>query len=300
MNQAKASLPHSSPLPPAQQNRFSYVVDGQSYTVDSPDTAPLSTGKPQRLSTAQTDITFKQPWYGKGFCVHPFLEARPFSKVKQGIERSIARLARDEGAAIDDAFTLERYHHYVTQDDVHLRVATRTRDLFAADFDFPVLELMDDLRDLLNTPLTDKFPGTGETMHIIVRINRPGSGDYNPPHKDIYEHWDDFGSTLPFVNIWIPVAGVTARSSLPIVPGSHLLREDQLLRTTVSGPFGRNTYRVRTIASWAGSNVLHRAPVQGGQVLVFSSHLVHGFAVNAEPDTTRVALEFRLFSHAIT
>jgi ectoine hydroxylase-related dioxygenase (phytanoyl-CoA dioxygenase family) len=32
-----------------------------------------------------------------------------------------------------------------------------------------------------------------------------------------------------------------------------------------------------------------------GEVLIFSSHLVHGLAINEESDTTRVALEFRLY-----
>ena len=49
------------------------------------------------------------------------------------------------------------------------------------------------------------------------------------------------------------------------------------------------------IQSWAGDTSLTRSGVKYGEVLLFSSHLIHGLATNDEEDTTRVALEFRLF-----
>jgi ectoine hydroxylase-related dioxygenase (phytanoyl-CoA dioxygenase family) len=49
------------------------------------------------------------------------------------------------------------------------------------------------------------------------------------------------------------------------------------------------------IKEWGGSHTLERAVVKDGQVLFFSSHLIHGLAINEEEDLTRVALEFRLF-----
>jgi ectoine hydroxylase-related dioxygenase (phytanoyl-CoA dioxygenase family) len=49
------------------------------------------------------------------------------------------------------------------------------------------------------------------------------------------------------------------------------------------------------IKEWGGSHALERADVKDGEVLFFSSHLIHGMAINSEEDLTRVALEFRLF-----
>jgi len=74
-----------------------------------------------------------------------------------------------------------------------------------------------------------------------------------------------------------------------------LLHESAILRTKKGADVEGKKYRVRAIESWNGSNELQRSKVKYKDILVFSSHLVHGLAVNDERDLTRVALEFRLF-----
>jgi ectoine hydroxylase-related dioxygenase (phytanoyl-CoA dioxygenase family) len=148
---------------------------------------------------------------------------------------------------------------------------------------------------ILGFNLSDYDSDGNQKVHIIVRINRPGSNDYNPPHKDMYEAYDSDGYFPKFLNFWIPIAGVTPKSSLPLVPNSHRISEDKIQRTIDGGIVGKNKYRVRFVKSWGESNELERADVSDGDVLIFSSHLVHGLAINEEEDTTRVALEFRLF-----
>ena len=93
-------------------------------------------------------------------------------------------------------------------------------------------------------------------MHIIVRINRPKSSDFNPPHKDIYEEVDKNNYIPPFINLWIPVAGVTMKSSLPMVPGSHILNENEILRTFDGSVVDGNPYRVRMIKSGVEAKLL--------------------------------------------
>ena len=133
-------------------------------------------------------------------------------------------------------------------------------------------------------------------MHIIVRINRPKSSDYNPPHKDIYGPYDrDSSNYITFINFWIPICGVTDKSSLPIVPESHHIPENSILRTTEGAELENNNYRVNLILNWNGSNQLRRVKIKQGEVLMFSPHLIHGLALNDEMDQTRVGLEFRLF-----
>lgn len=58
-------------------------------------------------------------------------------------------------------------------------------------------------------------------LYIIVRINRPFSNDFNPPHKDIYESVDRDHSIPQFVNLWIPISGITQNSSSPTAPVSY-------------------------------------------------------------------------------
>ena len=81
------------------------------------------------------------------------------------------------------------------------------------------------------------------------------------------------------------------------VPSSHLISEKKILRTKSAGIIDGKTYHVRSIKSWNGSNNLKRVRIKEGEVLIFSSHLIHGLAINEEADTTRIALEFRLFRH---
>ena len=116
-----------------------------------------------------------------------------------------------------------------------------------------------------------------------------------PTEKDIYEGVDNHSYIPQFLNFWIPIAGVTNRTSLPIAPKSHKLNENTILRTFEGGFLEGNKYRVRMIKSWNGGNELYRSKVKYGEVLMFSGHLIHGMGVNNEEDITRVALEFRLF-----
>ncbi len=62
------------------------------------------------------------------------------------------------------------------------------------------MELTNRLSKILGFNLTDLNPGDQKKVHIIVRINRPKSNDYNPPHKDIYELVDN-ESLMPWPNL---------------------------------------------------------------------------------------------------
>jgi hypothetical protein len=50
-----------------------------------------------------------------------------------------------------------------------------------------------------------------------------------------------------FVNLWIPIAGATPKSILPIVPKSHLIPENEIVRTRQGRIVNGNKYRVRMI-----------------------------------------------------
>ncbi|MCO5273466.1 MAG: phytanoyl-CoA dioxygenase family protein [Flavobacteriales bacterium] len=274
--------------------RAHYSIDNSPITVDMKGTPELKRGNNEVLSNATTDITHGLPWYPQGYHAYDFLSAQEFGTLRSGLNESIAAIVNDLGIS-SAGFDLEQYHKVVTTTEDHHRVAARTRDLFATDFNFSVEELVPRFEKLVGFGLTDVNPDNGQKMHIIVRINRPGSNDFNPPHKDMYGPWDRERKMLRFVNLWIPVAGVGPKSTLPVVPGSHLLPENKILRTFEGAVVEGNKYRVNAIVEWDGSSALVRPEVKYGQVLMFSAHLVHGLAKNEQEDTTRVALEFRLF-----
>ncbi len=247
------------------------------------------------LSNKENDIVHDQTWYQDGFAISPLFTQEEFASVKNGLKDCVERIIKQELSIDTNGFSLETYHLFVKNPEDHFKVVRRTRDLFAKDFNFNIEELIPKFEKLLGFQLYDIDNFLGHKVHIIIRINRPGSTDYNPPHKDIYEGYDDDKYIAQFLNFWIPIAGVTDKSSLPIAPKSHLIPESQIERTFLGGKVEGNQYRVRMIKSWAGSNHLERAKVKDGDLLMFSSHLIHGLAINEEIDQTRVALEFRLF-----
>lgn len=275
--------------------KFSFVIDEKAYDVDIKDSPSFNFGKEEILSTPESDIAFNQSWYNQGFQTFKFLDDTEFGDLVNGLNSSIKKIIESELGATVENFDLSKYHHVVKTDEDHFKVVSKTRDLFPDDFNFPILSILDKFEQFLGFKLVDINPKDGAKVHIIVRINRPFSTDFNPPHKDIYEAVDIGGYIPQFINLWIPICGVTEKSSLPLANSSHLLPESDIFRTFDGGVVEGKKYRVRVIKEWGGSNKLSRAKVDYGEVLFFTSHLVHGLAINEEPDTTRVALEFRLF-----
>lgn len=276
--------------------QFIFEINGipHAFTAEAPPT--FRYGSKKVLSGPDTDITFYQSWYPEGFQAIPFLSQQAFDSLKYGLTHCIQTLIEKELELIPTSFRLEDYHKWVDTKDKHFKIVSKTRDLFPQDFNFPIKPIISRFEKELGFGLTDINPIDGKKLHIIVRINRPRSTDYNPPHKDIYQGIDGANSYIPqFVNIWIPICGVTDKSSLPLAAASHLIPESDILRTFEGGVLSGNTYRVRMVKSWAGKNQLKRAKVGYGEALFFSSHLIHGLAVNEEENTTRISLEFRLF-----
>lgn len=273
---------------------FKFTIDDKQFTFDANGSPAFKYGISEVLSTKNTDITFGQDWYKKGFKVFPLLNKIEFNSLQSGISNCVKSILDEKGIDISK-FELNKYHLFIPNDTIHYEVVRRTRDLFPSDFDFHINKFYMKLSELLGLELTDINPHNGERMHIIIRINRPGSNDFNPPHKDVYESVDRDEHINKFVNFWIPISGVNMKSSLPLVPGSHLLSEDKILRTFEGGTIQKQKYHVRSIMEWDGQNNLYRSNIGYGNVLIFSSHLIHGCAVNEQEDETRVALEFRLF-----
>jgi len=276
-------------------NMISYIVDSQIYELNVSNSL-IEKGSNIVLSSEDTDITYGQPWYQDGFDVIRFLSPEGFNELYAGLTKSIQKMVEDVIGEKITSFKLENYHKWIDTDEKHYSIVSKTRDLFPEDFSFPIKGLLQYFEEFLGFELTDVDPKLNEKAHIIVRINRPNSTDFNPPHKDIYEGVDGEQSYIPkFVNFWIPISGVTKESSLAIVKGSHLIPESEITRTREGAIVNNNKYRVRLVKEWQGSKTLERVSVDSGDALVFSNHLIHGLGVNGQRDISRVALEFRLF-----
>ncbi len=184
--------------------------------------------------------------------------------------------------------SMEEYHLRV-DDDQHQQVIGKSRNLSLAELGWDGGELCDKLSDAFDLGLSPDIPDLGRD-HVQVRINRPSSTDFNPPHRD---------GALPVfrntVNIWITIFGCNEHSSLPLLPGSHLLAEAECYQTGAGGAYIRGRkYNVAAIVRTKDGNLEMQRPSVGfGQAILFTPYLVHGIAVNFA-DLTRISLELRL------
>lgn len=202
-----------------------------------------------------------------------------------------AEMIRDRIAALlgfESPEMLSRYHEGV-DDAGHMRTIEMTRELRFRHLGLESGDFIKTFEDIVGVRLSAVLPLIGSD-HVQVRINRPGTTDYNPPHRD--GSLPVFENTL---NIWIPVAEVDETTSLPIVPGSHGIPEADCWQTAPGGAVIRGRpYRVPAIArSRQGPLEMLRAPVKFGEALIFTPYLIHGLAINRKPDRTRMALELR-------
>tara|TARA_Y100000768_G_scaffold385401_1_gene371440 strand:+ start:881 stop:1714 length:834 start_codon:yes stop_codon:yes gene_type:complete len=272
---------------------LSYKINNFEQKINASEQNIFSLGPKEILSNKSTDPTFNQPWYNEGFKVFKAFDSNEFSLIKHNIKRTIIHQLERENIDTTN-FDLEKYHDFVQTDIDHFKIVSRTRDLFNEDFYNPIINLKRTFSNQLGFKLTDKDPTNGKRIHIIIRIIRPFQNDYNPPHKDIYELVDKNESLIKMINFWIPICGLTNEISLPVVPFSHLLNENKILRTRKGGIINGKEYNVRLIKSWNSDNNLIRPPMEYGDTLIFSSHLIHGIATNNQKNRTRISLEFRL------
>lgn len=240
---------------------------------------------------AKNDAVLKNvTWKNVGYHMVKAFTKLEFIKLKNAVKENICKAIKAQGITVNaEEFQLENYHHYVTTQEQHLKVITITRNLTVSDLDFDITSLEKRFSKALGVPLTSWVEEL-QKSHVQIRISRPNSLDINPPHRDGYfSYWNNI------INIWVPVAGCTQQTSLPVVAGSHLLPESEVLQTTSKGAkINGVTYHVPCLLeSKSGSFFMTRPNPKEGEALLFTPYLIHGAAVNQSCTTTRVALELR-------
>ncbi|WP_040251514.1 phytanoyl-CoA dioxygenase family protein [Psychroserpens mesophilus] len=247
-------------------------------------------GKNELLFKAQDNVISKMPWKQEGYGVVEAFEYHQFLNLKASLKKNIINAFKLNNIQFDeDTFTLDKYHEVITSDSLHNKVIDVTRNLENSDFDFDIDLIVEKFGNILGYKLTSWVEELKKT-HIQIRISRPNSLDINPPHRDGYlSYWEDI------INVWIPIVGCNNKSSLPVLPGSHLIPEDQILRTESKGAkINGNVYYVPCILETNDGVIkMIRPKVDYGQALIFSPFLIHGAAVNQNEDITRISLELR-------
>ena len=275
--------------------KLDYKINGLSTSVDVSEDSQFSVGENTCLASKFNDPSSGAAWYHKGYGVREFSSQLPFPRLRKAVtDMVICRIK--EALPYKDLtnFSLEKYHEYISEEEHCGGIDSKLKRFYSKDAEFNDDVFIDIMQSELKEPLSYTPTGTTEQHWLIVRIVRPQANAFNPPHKDVYEAFDETGDCPRMVNAWVPIAGVNSKAGLALVPGSHHLLESEIERTRAGASMHGMKFSVNCIKSWGGDNEFISVAPPEGEMLIFSSHLIHGLGINENKDTTRVALEFRL------
>ena len=276
--------------------KWAYQIDGELFEVELEDLTSFKCGKNEVLAERFSYLAQRTNWYLDGYSLISSDEFLNADLLRSRINAKVARLLSEcERQRAISEFSLKDYHKFVSV-DAHMEIIRSTRRIRAGDLGIDLASFIRKMSDYLNTPLSLINPITGKEHYAIARINQPRSNNFNPVHKDIYQVYDRTGYIPGMINIWIPVSGVGSQSGLSVAPGSHLINENIIRRTPAGSQMNGNRYSVASVLDWGGDRCLKTVAPSESQLLIFSSHLLHGLGFNASFDSTRIAFELRLFA----
>ena len=271
-----------------------YLINSKKIFINVPDSQKFFRGENKCLSKEFNDLVIGTFWEKKGFNIINYQRIIDFLTIKNALLRTIKiNIKKIYPEKNLENFSLEKYHHFINEKE-HLLIDRKLKRQYPKDFGFSDEKIINFIEDQIQKPLGYKSNNHGQNHWIIIRINMPNSGGFNPAHKDIYEDYDKNGIAPQMINCWIPITGVNRSTGLPIVPGSHNFMENEIVRTKCQSIMEGRQYSVNCIKSWKEKNNLELLTPKSGEMLIFSSHLIHGLGLNNNLDETRISLEFRL------
>ncbi len=262
-------------------------------------------GEEKTLLQDDDNLLAHTPSGETGFIVAPFLTAKEFDSIYSGITSMVKALIRKVKGEIDDDFCLEHYHHYVT-DSEHLQIAKLIQYGWnVSEFPIDFRKVEERISTIIGIDVTAEahhlnpesfisglYANDKKVQIFNLRIVRPQKLlDSNPPHRDV---WID--RLRNAINIYCPICGSTAKSSLPLIPYSHHFKESEIERTSNGATLNGTSYSVPCVTLLQGKppHLIRPNPKQN-ELLLFSPYLIHGGGYNFEEEVTRVSLEIRFW-----
>jgi hypothetical protein len=218
--------------------------------------------------------------------------------IKKSITNYIKNIIKNISDINLHNFSLERYHNFV-DDELHKKVISKIKGKFWGlngihlnHLGIPYNELDVFVNDKIKSEnLSCHYKRYGLSLkHFWIRIIRPNSLDNNPPHKD--GHVNRINKN---VNIYLPLAGSNKNSSLPIIPKTHLEKDDEYIISKSPYLVNGKKFTVPCIVYRKnGLNLITPNP-KSDEIMIFTPWLIHGGGVNSNSNLTRVSLEMRFF-----
>jgi len=260
----------------------------------------MRSGKPHfgsdRILLDQDDnIIADTSWNDAGFTVAPFLPPDTTAQLRCGIQKLVVAALERLRIPVPDHFSLEHYHRLVNNKPaIHEHLTAKLNKLPMRALPIPQQLITQRISDICGLPLTSRNPHFGPLAPLVnlfgMRIVRPQSSDHNPLHRDVW-----LNRLRNAVNIYIPIAGSDARSSLTLVPGSHTWPESTIERTSQGAILNGRRYTVPAVTGASRPMNITRPNPGLDEVLVFSPYLIHGGASNLNEDASRFSLEIRFW-----
>lgn len=251
---------------------------------------PLESSEDRILVEEDDDLTSSADWKRSGFIVCPLFTPKEFKTFHDGLTDLLKRFIRESGVSVPIQFALEDYHKYIGDDyNLHLQVIDRTKLILEKYFPIPFDLIEQRISAMCGVAVQSEKPHNGERV-FHFRIIRPGAGDYNPLHKDVWQ-----AENRDAINIYVPLVGSTRHSSLLLAEGSHLIPENAFKRTREGALMNGVQFNVPGLIECDVDLRFVRPNPQWNEVLVFSPYLIHGGAINLNTDQTRVSLEMRFW-----
>jgi hypothetical protein len=248
-----------------------------------------SWGEDRVLLDQGCDLTKGKSWHEPGFTLESLFDHRTNAMFFDAVATLLKECWKSAGLTLGVGIPLDQYHTMVTDLSAHLAAVDKTRLLPVSDFPLGIQAIEDRVSTICGIPLVARNPFDGQSI-FHFRVIRPGQQDNNPLHRDVWlEDYDDC------INLYIPVAGSNAQSALILIPGSHCWPESRIEKTREGANINGIQYNVPAITALRGAYEFQRPNPGPHQFLVFSPYLVHGGAINLNPDTTRISIEMRLW-----
>jgi len=249
-------------------------------------------GTEEVLLSNDDDLTENCSWHNEGYIVKKLLTTDLYCKIFDGVTKIIQSFIENETGITLRGFSLEKYHEFCEDNALHLKVIEQIQKYMPLE-NFPIdYKLLDkEISEVCGKVVTCNHPTKEVSRRFYIRIVRPQkSTDNNPPHRDV---WLD--RLRDAVNIYLPLAGSNSKSSLPLIPGSHLWKESDIERTISGAKVNNVAFTVPCVVGSKYGLKMIRPEVPKNEVMVFSPYLIHGGGCNLNEDTTRVSIEIRFW-----
>lgn len=277
-------------LPGVSGAGMNYTINGKPVFLDI--TGSSAPGEAVCLLEQDDNLAEGCEWQEQGFVVTQMLEQVTSQKLQDGVRELLRDALWSAGSQVDDAFTLDGYHHYCEDQRTHIKVLNFLRSKAGIEnlpIDYRILD--EKISDQCGKRVSCNVKTQVAAGYFFIRLVRPlPCHDNNPPHKDVWLDRLRHG-----LNLYLPLAGSDENSSLAVVPGSHHWKEAVIPRSQPGGSVNRVLFSVPSVMMPDGELKMIRPVVGRGEALLFSPYLIHGGAVNFNANKTRVSLEMRFW-----